>query len=232
MKQKKKVISIIMPVFNEEKTVGTVLHKIINIKPRGWKVEIIAVDDGSTDETHKSLKPFANTCIILRHRQNLGKGSAIRTGIKNATGDYILIQDADLEYNPNDIYQLLAEVDRTDALVVYGSRFLKTNKIMVPFHKEANILLTKLTNFLYHAKLTDMETCYKLIRADILKKITIKAQRFEFEPEVTAKLLKLKIPIREVAISFTKRGFSEGKKITFFDGIQAVFVILKYRYLK
>ena len=166
---------------------------------------------------------------FVRHKRNLGKGAAIRSGIRHAQGDYILIQDADLEYDPRDISKLLEVVEKSQAPVVYGSRFIGKTQDSVFLHREANFVLTFITNILYGSSLSDMETCYKLIRADILHSIQLRAQHFEFEPEVTAKLLRSKVPIIEVRISYTKRGYSEGKKINFFDFFEAVWTLVKFR---
>lgn len=218
-------LSIIIPVFNEEKTIA----KIIDLlhKTTGFKKEIIVVDDASTDGTHKKLQETKGIKII-RHPKNLGKGSAIRTGIEAATGDYVLVQDADLEYDPEDILAMIKPINQGKAEVVYGSRFTGSRRNMFFWHLMGNQLLTLVTNVLYNTTLSDMETCYKLIPLKLIKSLNLRAKRFEFEPEVTAKILKKGIRIWEVPISYAGREYHEGKKITWRDGIPALFTLLKY----
>lgn len=223
-------ISIIIPVFNEQQTIFEIIGRIKALDLSPWKKEIIVVDDCSTDGTqaYLSIQSKKNDIILVEHKKNLGKGAAIRSGIKYVSGDYVVIQDADLEYNPNDIKKLIDVVEKKGAPVVYGSRFIEKRQKAVFLHREANIFLTHLTNIIYQSNLTDMETCYKLIQTRILKSIPLSALRFEFEPEVTAKLLKKRIPIIEIPISYTKRGYSEGKKITakdFFEAIWTLFIL-------
>lgn len=228
-------LSIIIPVFNEEKTIGQVLQKISQIKLPLSK-EIIVVSDGSTDGTDSIVEKKKNI-KFLRHKKNLGKGAAIRTGIKYATGDFIVIQDADLEYDPKNYTELIKPVTEDSASVVYGTRlknyplnFWGSRKTVLPLHLIANKGLTMLTNFLYGAALSDMETGHKLFRKDILKKISIEASRFDFEPEITVKILKLKIPIVEVPIKVKPRSYKEGKKIGWKDAVKAVWVLLKFKF--
>ncbi len=234
-----KKLSVIIPVFNEEKTVAKIAEKVIRVKlPDNIKREIILVNDGSTDDTNKILSGLKiNGLKIFKHQKNSGKGAAIKTGLRNATGDFIIIQDADLEYDPTDYGKLLEPVINGKAKVVYGSRLINyplilwgKNKTVMPFHLVANKGLTWLTNLLYGSNLTDMETCYKLFKKEVLQKITLESQRFEFEPEVTAKVLKLKIPIKEVPINVSPRTYEEGKKIGVTDGFLAIWTLIKYRF--
>lgn len=240
-------LSIIIPVFNEERTIAKILDKVNKVKlPSLIKKEIIVVNDGSTDKTNKVLSEFKiihpsfggkNLKFkILKHDKNRGKGAAIRTGLKYATGDFIIIQDADLEYNPIYYSKLLKPILKDNAVCVYGSRlidyplrFWGERKTVLPTHLIANKFLTALTNILYGSNLTDMETCYKLFKKEVLDEISIKSNRFDFEPEITAKVLKLNIPIIEVPISVKPRTYKEGKKIKWYDGGKAIFALIKYR---
>ncbi len=230
-----KKLSIIIPVYNEEKTILKVINEVKKSNSLGLSKEIIVVDDFSTDKTRAVLKNLKYKSIeIFLHDKNLGKGSAIRTGLKNCSGDIILIQDADLEYSPSEYPKLLKPILEGKAKVVYGSRLeeIKRNfSKMYKLHYFGNIFLTSATNFLYNADITDMETGYKVFRKDAIKGINLKATRFDFEPEITAKILKKGIKIYEVPISFHGRHFNEGKKISWRDGIKAMFYLLKYRLL-
>ena len=228
-------LSIIMPVFNEKETILKILNKVKNAKSLNFIKEIIIVDDFSTDGTRDILKKIKDRNIkIIYHEKNKGKGSAIRAGLKQSTGDIILIQDADLEYDPNDYEKLLKPIVGNKTKVVYGSRFeviTKNLSKMYKLHYIGNMFLTFLTNMLYGVKITDMETCYKVFRKEILDGIDLKATRFDFEPEITAKILKSGYKIHEVPINFYGRKFAEGKKITWVDGIKAVYYLLKYRFM-
>ena len=221
-------ISIIIPVFNEEKTIAQIIRQINNVV--GFHKEIIVVDDASVDGTSQKLQEFKGIKII-RHPNNLGKGSAIKTGINSASGDYILVQDADLEYDPQDVLSMIKPIIQGKAEVVYGSRFTGPRRNMFFWHWMGNQLLTLVTNILYNTTLSDMETCYKLIPLKLIKSLDLKAKRFEFEPEVTAKILKRNIRIWEVPISYAGREYDEGKKITWRDGIPALWTLIKYKFI-
>ncbi len=230
-------LSIIVPVFNEEKTIASILDKICQVEVnRIDKKEIIVIDDGSTDSTSEKIEGFINdnpqqTIICEKHNKNKGKGSAIRTAIKLATGEYSIVQDADLEYNPEEFNKMLSPVFKANADAVYGTRFGggEAHRILFFWHSIGNKFLTFLSNMLSNLNLTDMETCYKLVRTDILKNLNLKENHFGFEVELTAKLAKIKnIRIYEVGISYYGRTYDEGKKIKWTDGVSAIYCILKY----
>lgn len=232
-------LSIIIPVFNEEKTVGEILRRVLSVRlPTGIQKEIIVVDDGSTDNTFLVLSEFKNLKFkILRHEKNRGKGMAIRSGLSVVTGDYMIIQDADLEYDPKDYVKLFGPILHQKTQVVFGSRLVNyplrlrgRNKTVLPFHLIANRFLTFLVNFLYGANLTDMETCYKLFSKKVSNKIKLESNGFEIEPEITIKILKLGYHIYEVPINIKPRTYKEGKKIGFGDGVIAIWTIIKYKF--
>lgn len=230
-------LSIIIPVFNEEKTVGKILKKVLDLKIANVEKEIIVVDDGSTDKTRQILKQIKNIKIIL-HDNNKGKGSAVKTGIKNATGDYIIIQDADLEYDPEQIRTLIQPILENQAEVVYGTRlkrlpnFSKEEKtFQFLLHYFGNRFLSLITSILYGQFVTDMETCYKLFPKKAVDRMKLNARGFEFEPEITAKLLKSGYKILETPINTIPRGYDEGKKLnTFRDGTKALMTLFRYRF--
>ena len=226
-------LSIIIPVYNEKATLLEVVKRVQAVSLNGVEKEIILIDDASTDGTTELCKKefTAASVKVLYHEINQGKGAAIRTGLKAMTGDYVLIQDADLEYDPDDYEKLLAPIRKGKAQVVYGSRFTGEHRNMFFHHWVGNKFLSLMTNLLYNSTLSDMETCYKLIKRDIIQGLNLKCQRFDFEPEITAKILKQKIRIYEVPISYCGREFHEGKKITWRDGIVALWVLLKYRFV-
>ncbi len=226
-----KKLSIIIPCFNEEKNIEKILTKVNNVTLNNVEKEIIIVDDYSTDNSREILSNIKKSNYkLLFHEKNMGKGAAIRTGINYATGDYIIIQDADLEYNPEEYNNLLVPLLNNECDVVYGSRFSHEGYKKGYFgNRIANKILTKFSNTFTHYKLTDMETCYKLFKSEIIKEIQLQENRFGFEPEVTAKLSKKKAKIVEVPIQYNPRTKEEGKKINIKDGIRALYCIIKYR---
>jgi glycosyltransferase involved in cell wall biosynthesis len=226
-------LSIVMPVYNEQQTLSEILKQVRDVKLEGIEKEIIVVDDGSTDGSRDILatEATAGDLQVLYHEKNRGKGAAVRTAIEHATGDLIVIQDADLEYDPRDYPNLVRPILEGRVAVVYGSRFLGPRKAMLFWHMLGNKLLTLTTNILYNAILSDMETCYKCFRADVIKDIPLHARRFEFEPEITAKVLKRGHRIFEVPISYYGREFDEGKKISWRDAPIAFWTLLKYRFV-
>ena len=225
-----KKLSIIIPCYNEENNIEDLLKKVNDVKLENIEKEIIVVDDCSKDNSRSILEKNKDVIQkILYHKENMGKGAALRTGIQSATGDYLIIQDADLEYNPNEYEKLLQPLINNECDVVYGSRF-KNNVYKGYFgNKLANKFLTKISNLFTHYKLTDMETCYKLFKSEVIKNIDLRENRFGFEPEVTAKLSKAKAKIVEVQIEYNPRSKEEGKKIGIKDGLRAIYCILKYR---
>ena len=227
-----RLLSIIVPVFNEHNTVAEIIRRMRTVE-LPLDREIIVVDDGSSDGTEKVLPTLEDSTVrVIRHTGNRGKGAAIRTGMESARGDLVLIQDADLEYDPEDWPKLLAPVLRGKARVVYGSRFTGEHTNLMYLHWIGNKFLSLVTNVLYNTTLSDMETCYKLFDRQVLEGITIRAQRFEFEPEITAKVLSKGYRIYEVPISYAGREFHEGKKITWRDGFGALATLIRYRFWK
>ena len=240
-------VSILIPVYNEQATLREILHRVRSVDlvidaahstylegPVVLEREIVLVDDGSTDGSEKILREEAakGDIKVVFHGRNRGKGAAVRTGIQAATGDILLIQDADLEYDPRDYLSLLLPILEKRAEVVYGSRFLGGPRTAMLFwHMLANKLITLMTNVLYNAILSDVETCYKVFRADLIKAIPLRSNRFEIEPEITAKVLKRGHRIYEVPISYTGREYTEGKKIGLKDAFEAVWALLKYRFV-
>jgi glycosyltransferase involved in cell wall biosynthesis len=223
-------LSVIVPVFDERNTVVEIVRRMRKVE-LPVDLEIVIVDDGSTDGTRDVLRQLADSTVhVITHDVNRGKGAAIRSGLAHVTGDLVLVQDADLEYDPEDWPKLLNPMLRGKARVVYGSRFTGERRNMLFLHWVGNRFLSLVTNVLYNTTLSDMETCYKLFDRTILDGITLRAQRFEFEPEVTAKILRQGIRIYEVPISYTGREFDEGKKITWRDGFVALWTLVKYRF--
>ncbi len=225
-------LTFLLPVFNERATVEQILQ---NIEETGLADHIIIVDDASTDGTRELLQQLVSSNPRLElhlHERNQGKGAALRTGFRKVETDLVLVQDADLEYDPRDVPGLLVPIEEDKADVVYGSRFLGAPRRPTMFwHMVANKLLTLMTNVLYNTILTDMETGYKLFRREVIQGITIRSNRFDFEPEITAKLLKRKVRIFEVPITFNPREYSEGKKIGLSDAFAAVWALLKFRFV-
>ena len=224
-------LSVIVPVFDERNTVVEIVRRMRKVE-LPVDLEIVIVDDGSTDGTRDVLRQLADSTVrVINHDVNRGKGAAIRSGLAHVTGDLVLVQDADLEYDPEDWPKLLAPIMRGKAQVVYGSRFTGERRNMLFLHWVGNRFLSLVTNVLYNTTLSDMETCYKLFDRELIASITIRASRFEFEPEVTAKILRRGIRIYEVPISYTGREFDEGKKITWRDGFVALWTLVKYRFV-
>lgn len=224
-------LSVIMPVFNEFDTIRVILSRV---QAMDMADEILIIDDGSTDGTRDILAELdgKDAVRVILHDHNQGKGAAVRTGLQEAVGDIFLIQDADLEYDPRDYKKLLAPLHEDLADVVYGSRFMGApHRVAMFWHMVANKLLTLMTNILYDTILTDMETGYKVFRREVVEGMNLRAQRFDFEPEFTAKILKRKVRIFEVPISFNPRDYSEGKKIGIRDAFEAVWALVKYRFV-
>ncbi len=225
-------VDIIIPVFNEEDTIENILEIVNNVDFCGLRKNIIVVDDYSTDSTRTILKKYEDKFKIIYKDKNGGKGSAVSVGFQNATSDIVLIQDADLEYDPNDYVKLVELLMKDEADVVFGSRFLNNpfkNFMVLSFL--ANKFLTCLTNILYGTKLTDMETCYKAMKREFVEGITIKSRKFDLEPELTAKLVKKGAKFKELPISYNARNYETGKKITYKDGIMAICALFKYRFV-
>jgi glycosyltransferase involved in cell wall biosynthesis len=232
-----KKLSIVIPFYNESATLEVIFRRVVNAElTNGIQKEIILVDDASTDnswEIAEKLKQSHKDLVVLliKHESNEGKGAAIHSGIKNASGDYLIIQDADLEYNPDEYNKLIVPVLRGEADVVYGSRFAggEPHRILFFWHSIGNKILTTMSNMFTNLNLTDMETCYKLFKTDIIKGISLREKRFGFEPEVTAKISRIEgIRIFEVGISYYGRTYEEGKKIRWNDGLRAIYCIFKY----
>lgn len=226
-----KKLSIIIPAFNEEKTIEDILKRVYEMELKDWQKEIIVVDDGSIDNTRTFLKSWEKKVNVIYKEKNEGKGSAVNIGFQKATGDIILIQDADLEYSPNDYPILLAPFENKQVNVVYGSRFLGSHLSTMFIYAQGNKFVTFMTNILFNTNITDMETGYKVMRKQVIEGLTLHAKRFDMEPEITAKILKKGYQIYEVPISYFGRKFSEGKKLTWRDGIVALWTLIKYRFV-
>lgn len=222
-------LSVVIPVYNERGTIEEILKRVGSVPQ---DKEIIVVDDGSTDGTTKWLKERAGDDVkVIFHQKNKGKGAALRTGFELVTGDIVIIQDADLEYDPREYGRLIEPILDGRADVVYGSRFTGgPQRVLFFWHYVGNRFLTLLSDMLTNLNLSDMETCYKVFRADLLKEITIKSNRFGFEPEITARFSKLKCRIYEIPISYSGRTYEDGKKITWRDGLVALFHIIRFKF--
>lgn len=228
-----KKITILIPIFNEVNTLESILKKVEEAPFCGLEKEIILIDDFSADGTREILEKLKDKYKIFYHDKNMGKGAAIRTGFEHVTGDIVVIQDADLEYEPVDYDPLIKLILDDKADVAYGSRLSggKPSRSFMFTHLLGNKLLTIITNILYNTTLTDMETCYKAFKAEFIKGIQIKSNRFDFEPEITAKVLKKGARLYELPISYYGREYDEGKKITWKDGIHAVLALIKFRFV-
>ena len=223
-------MSIVMPAFNEAATVEAVLRQVLAQRP---VQEVLVVDDCSSDGTFEAIQKVAKEDLrvkVLRHQKNRGKGAALRTGLAHAVAPWVLVQDADLEYDPEEYHLLLRPALSGKADVVFGSRFLGagSHRVLYFWHSLGNRMLTLLSNMLTDLNLTDMETCYKLFRRDIIQSIRLEEDRFGFEPEITAKVAKMNVRVYEVAVSYYGRTYAEGKKINWKDGVRALLCILKY----
>lgn len=235
------MLSVIIPVYNEKTTIREIIERVKAVPIRK---ELIIVDDKSTDGSREILQELEqevarqqpeadNRVRFFYHPVNQGKGAALRTGFSNISDEstVVVVQDADLEYDPNDYCALLEPIMKGYADVVYGSRFKGTGRAFLFWHMVANKLLTLLTNILYNTILTDMETCYKMFRSEVIRKVKLRANRFDFEPEITAKILKQRLKVYEVPIKYYGRDYEEGKKIGLKDAFEAVFALLKYRFI-
>ena len=223
------LLSVVMPVFNERATIEEIIGRVLAVPLR---TELIVVDDGSTDGTREILKELAakTSFKLIFQPKNAGKGAALRRGFEEVTGDLVVIQDADLEYSPEELPDLISLICQGRADVVYGSRFLGRHRVFLFTHYAGNWLLTLLTNILYNTMLSDMETCYKAMRTSVLRSFKVKSNGFGIEPELTAKIFKRGFRVYEVPITYDGRGYEDGKKITWRDGVVALWVLLKYRF--
>ncbi len=221
------MISVIIPVYNEKATVAQLIRGVSKVP---FEKEIIVVDDGSNDGTADILKEFSGRVKLISHDQNKGKGAAIRTALREVRGNIVIIQDADLEYDPSDYGKLLQPILKGETDVVYGSRNLKDNPKSSPYFYIGGVFLSKLANFLYGAHITDEATGYKVFITEVLKSLNLRCNGFEFCPEVTAKVLRRGHKIKEIPISYQPRGFDQGKKICWLDGVKAIITLLKYRF--
>ena len=228
-------LSVIIPAYNEKETIEPIIQRVLNVKLEGVSHEIVVVDDGSTDGTVDILKRLetkqnSSDLRVFFHSKNLGKGAAIRTALDHIQGDIVIIQDADLEYQPEEYPMMLQPFLRYGADAVYGTRFLGIHRAFMFWHYLGNKVLTLLTNVLYDSMISDMEVGYKAFRTEIIRNLHLNAKGFDFEPEITAKVLKRRIKLYEVPISYSGRDYHEGKKITWKDGVIAIWTLFKYRF--
>ena len=223
------LLSVVMPAYNERDTIDEIIRRVLAVPIR---LELIVVDDCSTDGTRDQLQALQRELgfTLILQPANAGKGAALRTGFAKVSGEIVIIQDADLEYSPEEYPSLIELICTGRADVVYGSRFLGRHRVFLFTHYAGNRLLTLMTNILYNTMLTDMETCFKVMRAEVLRSMTLKSNRFGIEPELTAKIFKRGYRVYEIPITYDGRGYSEGKKITWRDGIVAIWTLLKYRF--
>jgi len=226
------LLSVIMPVYNEVATIEEIIRRVLAVDiPK----ELVIVDDGSTDGTREKLRslPLSEGLRIICHPRNLGKGAAVRTGLAEAKGDVLVIQDADLEYDPQEFHELMKPILRGDADVVYGSRLSggRPQRVYLFWHRVANKILSLTLNILYNTTLTDMETCYKMFTRPVLESLHLRADGFDIEPEITAKIFKRDWRVYELPISYYGRTYREGKKIKFWDGVMAMWTLIKYRFV-
>ena len=223
------LLSVVMPAYNERDTIDEIIRRVLAVPVR---LELIVVDDGSTDGTRDRLQALQRELgfALILQPANGGKGAALRTGFTKVSGEIVIIQDADLEYSPEEYPSLIELICTGRADVVYGSRFLGRHRVFLFTHYAGNRVLTLLTNILYNTMLTDMETCFKVMRAEVLRSMTLKSNGFGIEPELTAKIFKRGYRVYEIPITYDGRGYSEGKKITWQDGIVAIWTLLKYRF--
>jgi glycosyltransferase involved in cell wall biosynthesis len=226
---KEPLLSVVMPVYNERDTVESMIARVLAVP--GIRIELIVVDDGSKDGTSDILRTMQRKYPFkLFHKPNGGKGSALRLGFREVTGELVVIQDADTEYSPEEFPELIELICQGRADVVYGSRFLGRHRVFLFTHYLGNLFMTFLTNVLYNTMLTDMETCYKAMRVEVLRSFSLRSNGFGIEPEMTAKIFKRGYRVYEVPITYDGRGYEEGKKITWRDGVVALWVLLKYRF--
>jgi glycosyltransferase involved in cell wall biosynthesis len=224
------LLSVVMPVFNERTTVEAIIRRVLAVPIR---VELIVIDDGSTDGSGEILEELRKVLTFtLIHQANAGKGAALRRGFAALTGDLVIIQDADLEYSPEEYPDLIDLILKGHADVVYGSRFIGRHRVFLFTHYLGNRIVTLATNILYNTMLTDMETCYKVMRVDVLRSMTLESNGFGIEPELTAKIFKRGYRVYEIPITYSGRGYDEGKKITWVSGLVALWVLLKYRFVE